>query len=963
VTFEIHTNPAEFLKFHELLIKNAPGGYEPFYFALVPNSKDPIKNGKYDPILAGSWLKRKLSVNEAYALLKKGYNIAIAALANDPLCIVDVDDIGLVGFIKPTLVAQSRKRIGRHNFFFTTEESTYETEDAVFIDSAKDNIDTDTAGEVRANNQYVVCAGSFVECSEEEILKIPEEDKVNAGKYTVFAENDVSYITYEELPDIYKQKHESEKLAEIAYRIEKEDQKEINQDNEDSKNKSSLWTLTVPGLTGLKNNPNKRFKMFPEFHEDDSKTGGNASISGDLLHCWRHHVSHNAFTFLAVKAGLYTCNDAGRKFKGHRFGATKTPENVFKVWSYAKENKLIPDNDPIPSKALEYAAINIYKLCSKTDIIDDWKLPTDLFNKTLACLKTSGINTGRDQFTPKKGMRKAATKLISGLSVSEIVDGLQEEVPIYFDNGKNFWMWNRDLNVYERIDETEIMVQITEHLDLTIYSKDFKNQILEGIRQTGRLRRVKPTKNGWIQFKNGVFDIETNRVFEASPDYFFVSQIPHNIGNTEETPVLDKLFEDWQGDQAELLKEICAYCLIDDYPIQRIFALVGPGGNGKGQFMKFIKRLLGFDNVVGTDLDRLSDSRFEASKLFKKKAAFVGETNYTLSKTSMLKLLTGGDTISGEFKGRDPFDFVNTAKIIIATNGLPVTTDRSEGFYRRWCTIEFKNKFCDGKDIVDTVPEVEYQNFCRKAVRLIKNIIKTGKLSEPDIQGRKEQYEKLSNPIQAFLNDECKLSEEAYTPIWYLYEQYNLYREARGHRHILQNEFSKIVGSMGYTKKQQWYSSENITTYKKNQEISKGSSWWVFEGIAVIPKLGTEDSSTNARKEKESEDIEKYIKVSDSSVSSAKVHSTPYIEPDPIFTLDLLENKENRCQETVFDPSSAYARNARIHENHENNANTSFIDFNEISAQETKESAKVPVKSNLLTTAEDMAKAWEEEGV
>ena len=120
----------------------------------------------------------------------------------------------------------------------------------------------------------------------------------------------------------------------------------------------------------------------------------------------------------------------------------------------------------------------------------------------------------------------------------------------------------------------------------------------------------------------------------------------------------------------------------------------------------------------------------------------------------MLKLLTGGDTISGEFKGRDPFDFVNTAKIIIATNGLPVTTDRSEGFYRRWCLIEFKNKFCDGKDIIDNVPEIEYQNFCRKAVRLLKNIMESGKLQEPGIQGRKgfccKKYKHFTESLKSF---------------------------------------------------------------------------------------------------------------------------------------------------------------------------------------------------------------------
>lgn len=545
----------------------------------------------------------------------------------------------------------------------------------------------------------------------------------------------------------------------------------------------------------------------------------------------------------------------------------------------------------------------------------EWKLPTEEYNKTLESMKDEGYDPGREPLKKKSNMRKAAEKLISGLSITEIVNGLQEEVHIYFDNGKNFWMWNHDLNVYQRIDETEILVQVTEHLDLTIYSKDFKNQVLEGIRQTGRLRRVKPTKTGWIQFENGVFDVETNTVFEASPDYFFVSQIPHKLGDTEETPILDKLFEDWQGDQAELLKEICAYCLVDDYPIQRIFAFIGPGSNGKGQFMKFLKRLVGFDNAVGTDLDRLSDSRFEASKLYKKKVAFVGETNYTLSRTNMLKMLTGGDTISGEFKGKDPFDFVNTAKIIIATNGLPITTDRSDGFYRRWCSIEFKNKFPDGKDIIDTVPEIEYQNFCKKAIRLLKNIIDTGKLHEPDILTRKEQYEKLSNPIQAFLNDECTLSEEAFVPVWYLYEQYNLYREPKGHRHILQNDFSKIVEGMGYNRKQKWFSSKDITTYKKNQETSEGKNWLAFVGVCFGQTRKEEHSKNETRTKNKSLDAEKNIEKEDPSQSSSESRLALIYHSYPISQLERLGNTKKSNQETVSELSKTETRKEEVLEN------------------------------------------------
>ena len=68
-------------------------------------------------------------------------------------------------------------------------------------------------------------------------------------------------------------------------------------------------------------------------------------------------------------------------------------------------------------------------------------------------------------------------------------------------------------------------------------------------------------------------------IFEATPDYLLISMIPHKIGSSEETPILDKLFNDWQGENAELLEEISAYCMYDDYPIQRIFAFIGPGGN------------------------------------------------------------------------------------------------------------------------------------------------------------------------------------------------------------------------------------------------------------------------------------------------------------------------------------------------------------------------------------------------
>ena len=84
------------------------------------------------------------------------------------------------------------------------------------------------------------------------------------------------------------------------------------------------------------------------------------------------------------------------------------------------------------------------------------------------------------------------------------------------------------------------------------------------------------------------------------------------------------------------------------------------------------------------------DSRFESFKLYKKLVCTMGETNFNvLNKTSLLKKLTGQDLIGFEFKNKKPFDDYNYAKIMIASNSLPVSSDTSEGFYRRWMILDF----------------------------------------------------------------------------------------------------------------------------------------------------------------------------------------------------------------------------------------------------------------------------------
>lgn len=377
---EINTDPEEFRKFNNQLIKNSPG-YQPFYFQLVKNGKEPVPEN--------SWKNRRLSFDEAYTLMKQGYNIGIAGTDTDKLSIVDVDNMEAVGKTKPTLTVISRKRIGRHYFYFTDDEPVRGAE-AIFKDSAKQNIPTDEAGEVRANWQYTVCAGSYVPCSEEEINRIPEEDRENAGKYQVFIEVDVAEITFRELPEVYQlvieEKRERAILAKLRPKIK------LSTQHKD-KRKSALWDLDIHDVTGRGNDPGKRFEMFPEIH--GSETGKNASVSGDVLHCWRHMCCHNAITYLAVIAGLYDCSRAGYPHGGGSSSVDMNdPYTCFTIWKKAKDLGLLPEHDPIPYQGLVYYALE-KKLCIKRQLINGWKLPMSVPHLAVILAAKEGLDLGR----------------------------------------------------------------------------------------------------------------------------------------------------------------------------------------------------------------------------------------------------------------------------------------------------------------------------------------------------------------------------------------------------------------------------------------------------------------------------------------------------------------------------------------------------------------------------------------
>ena len=369
-------------------------------------------------------------------------------------------------------------------------------------------------------------------------------------------------------------------------------------------------------------------------------------------------------------------------------------------------------------------------------------------------------------------------------------------LPTYYDESGLWWMWNFTERKWELKDDIDLLNKISNCANANIVSSKERTEIINALKQVARKNRPEEMKEHWLQFKDQIVDLETGERFEATPRYFITNPIPWKLGDSTETPVMDKLFEEWVGKKyVKTLYEIIAFCMIPDYPIHRLFCFHGEGLNGKSCFLKLLKNYIGANNVCATELDILLKSRFEITRLHRKLVCQMGETNFgEISKTSILKKLTGQDTIGFEYKNKTPFEAVNYAKIIIATNNLPPTTDKTLGFYRRWMIIDFPNRFDEKTDVLGLITDKEYENLGAKCIELVIGLLKDRAFhNEGTIEERMAKYEAKSNFLEKFMEDHTEEDPNGYIMVGEFYNRFMEWSKENRHRVLAKQSVSKAM--------------------------------------------------------------------------------------------------------------------------------------------------------------------------
>ena len=766
----------EFKRFHNALTEGRPH-YDPWYFLLNKSEKDPLDGQGWKAS------KHQLNYESAVRALEMGHNIGIAGTDEDGLVIIDVDD--KVAFIDhtfiPTLTAISSSRIGMHHFYFTNDKN------------AKINIALEHAGEVRSNWQYVVAPGSYAKLTDskddkgnitktvnEKLNSLPEEDKLNVGKYTLENIMAPALITYDEFPSIFKDELTKRNKTE---NIKKNKPSEEFVPSADS-NKSALFELEIDDVISSIPDRGRHPSLF-----HDSHTGKNTSISDDLLHCWRHNVSHNAVSALAVMAGLYDCVDAGTGHKHSGSGSScidyDDSETIYKIWTYAKENGYIPKNDHMPSKVITWFALK-NNFCTESDLIDGQKIPTDVYLKVLKVIGLY-VEKQKKDVTPIESDNQ---KTNGSNTESMLCNSKGDIIPKMLGDemlSKNEYMTLRDngeLYIYrDGVYHLDVKAGDTKALaNDTLGMKASVKNVNEGVSYVMHKTRINRDNINCapliINMKNGMYDVLKDEFLPHNPQYKSTIQIDTEYNPKAKCPAIIKfLFELMDPIDVPLIIQFIGYCMVQDVAQQKALLIDGSARNGKSTLIKLITSMVGNDHISGESLEEISKDRFSTMQLSGK----LVNTHPDLSAnaivdTSVFKTVVTETRLTGQGKGKDKIMFDNICTHIFACNMLPNVDESESAYFRRFVQITFPNIFegdGDDKDILNKITtESEKSGFFNCCMIGLRALLEHGEYCDLETtESNQKRYLDKSNPIGRFFDERTtpSVKDTPKTTVYYAY--------------------------------------------------------------------------------------------------------------------------------------------------------------------------------------------------
>jgi putative DNA primase/helicase len=293
---------------------------------------------------------------------------------------------------------------------------------------------------------------------------------------------------------------------------------------------------------------------------------------------------------------------------------------------------------------------------------------------------------------------------------------------------------------------------------------NYINQVVDYVRRETYIDRDKLNPNpNLLVVKNGVIHLSTGSLVPHNKEFKTTIAIPVTYDAKASCPLIDKFIgEVVAPNDIPLLFEIPAWCLTTRSGIQRLILLLGEGANGKTVYLEMLREFLGRNNCTAHTLQSLTTNRFAVAGLYGKLANISPDLpSKALREAGPLKTLTGMDTVEAEKKFKDSFNFINTAKMIFATNTPPEINEDTFAIWRRFIVVDFpftfKGEKADKNLLAKLTTEQELSGLLNKAFNGLIRLKKNGDFTySHTVEDTRTKYLTASNPSMVFIDECCE---------------------------------------------------------------------------------------------------------------------------------------------------------------------------------------------------------------
>lgn len=332
-----------------------------------------------------------------------------------------------------------------------------------------------------------------------------------------------------------------------------------------------------------------------------------------------------------------------------------------------------------------------------------------------------------------------------------------------------------------------------------------------------------------IPFKNGLYDPKENELIPHSPENSlnYVLDIEFGVNKDYTTPTrwLQALNEWGQSEETitflqEFIGQMFSSYLHGD---SKFLFLVGPGSNGKSVFIDVLEHLVSDINSVRMSIDQMAKPEY-LIQLKDKIAVFSSEGSMKyLKKSKAIKNAVHGEKLSVADKYEKAVSFRPFATYIFATNHDPLNADKSQGWLRRFETLQFNNIFTDKEKDRTLIPKLleEKESIVAWAMEGYKRYVENGFVftNSKQLKENKLDYEKTNNPVFDFFTETFVVTKDKKDMISadIVYDLFLEYKKESGQEKIYKkkNSLTKEIRSLIKTK--EFFDSGDTRLWGKDQ--------------------------------------------------------------------------------------------------------------------------------------------------